>query len=165
MIPDSNRKRGITLLAAAFVLLASLVQSRELLDAWSHDPGSAYGLAAFSIWLFCLMVPIIFGASFRANQRWVGAAALFLVIGTLSGIALVHHLAVAASLSSFVRKRLDRWIVFCAAISWIPALGWVSHTLAGGFPGLLRLIPALGCLILLVPLMTSRRGEKKEALS
>ncbi len=102
-------------------------QGADLLGAWMQAPFDRLGWLALLIWLAPL------GAVLRARRKlsgnvWLLSAALFFsFVGGVAELNVLRYAGLALALSGLLPRPAAPWV--CAAVAWMPALGWfASHS-------------------------------------
>ena len=155
---------------AAGVFLAGLgtvLALPSLRDAWRDDPYSNGGFPAFLIWLASLGI-----ASFLMRHRggqggtsWIVISALLCAAGSITSLRVCHHLSLAAALCCLAVQARYGWLPAVAALSWLPASGWlVSRFSEGGTSGWERPSASAAAAIVLLILchLSKRYPDEKE---
>ncbi len=156
-------------LAASLFLsgLSAFLALPSLRDAWRDDPYSNGGFAAFLVWLASLGV-----ASFLLRHRggqgstsWIVISALLCAAGSIASLRVCHHLALASALCGLAVQARYGWLPAVAALSWLPASGWlVSRFSTGGTAGWERPAASAAAAIVLLILchMSKSFPDEKE---
>ncbi len=97
--------------------------TRSILDAWQHSPFDHWDGPAWIVW----MIPV--GISLYAKKEvriaWLGTALALTLGGALLDLNLLKHLAFAIACAGLTAPRSTFWIWLPAAVTWMPALGWL----------------------------------------
>jgi hypothetical protein len=109
-----------------------------LAEAWQHDLYARGAPLAFAIWL-ATQAWLFFknrGQSTDQGIAWLGFSLLLCAAGSLSGLRVLHHLALATAVPGLLGLRFAGLATTAAALAWLPASGWfISHWKSGGLTG------------------------------
>ena len=118
---------------AVFVLGFCAWQSRDLLTAWREAPFDRIDPVAFAIWLAPLAFAWTRGrVSGAINSTWLLLAAAATLLGAITDLHVLPHLALAFALASFLPTKTPVLPWLPAAVAWMPVFGWGSSGL--GWP-------------------------------
>lgn len=99
--------------------------ARELVLTWRWTPYDQFGWLAFALWL----APVWWHArrwpGERPEVRFAVGAVVLLTLGAAADINAVRHAALALAVAAF-HPPAGRWLWLAAALSWMPAAGWVA---------------------------------------
>ena len=130
-----------------------------LVEAWQCDLYARGAPLAFAIWLAPQAWLVGNGrhSPLRPGLAWMVVSLILGVVGSMSGLRVLHHLAFAAAVPGVLGLRAAGLLVLAAAPAWLPATGWfVSHLKAGGLAGWER--PAYAALAAVFLLVFTRRS-------
>lgn len=139
------------ILPLAVIALAAWLAGPSLLAAWRDDVYARGAPLAFGIWTLALVSRRPRGASER-GFLWLALALAGIVLGSLAGLRVALHGALAAAVIGGCAAGWLRGLIgLAAALSWLPASGWfLSHAIGGGLQGWERPLLALALGIALV---------------
>ena len=131
--------------------MAGYLSAPSLLEAWSHDSYSRGGPAAFGIWILVLAGVFLLprGNGNCHGVSWIMIAAACCAAGSMADLRVLHHLALACSLTGLAGMGLSGLLSVAAALAWMPAAGWfLSRFFPGGLVGWERPAAVLaGCFV------------------
>ncbi len=142
------------LLGIFLSILNAVLALPSLWSAWWHDLYAAGGFSAFLIWISSIVI-----ASYRLrhlgwsrNTFWIVFSALLCIVGSMTSLRVCHHLALACALCGFITSTKQVWLLAVAALSWLPASGWlISRFSVGGIAGWERpILSTIASMVLLV---------------
>ena len=109
-------------LLACSVLAFTLWKARSQASAWFNSPYDHLGWVAFAAWL---LAPLVARAVRPADDlRWLTAALLLSIFGTVADLSALHNCALAVALASFVQPGGERLFWLAGFLGWTSALGW-----------------------------------------
>jgi hypothetical protein len=120
----------------------------SLIEAWRTDLYSRGAPLAFFIWLVPLAI-VFFKQRAAPGPGWIGLSLLLCAAGSMAGVNLLQHLALATAVAGLSGLRFYGFVTTAASAAWLPASGWfLSHMKSGGFAGWER--PVFAVLMALV---------------
>ncbi len=124
----------------------------SLIEAWRTDLYSRGAPLAFFIWLVPLSI-VFFKQRATPGLAWIGLSLFLCAAGSMGGVNLLLHLALATAVTGLSGLRLSGIVTTMAAAAWLPASGWfLSHLKSGGLAGWERpVFAALVALLIVVP--------------
>lgn len=152
--PSGTANRGIAL-PLATLGLAAWKSIPSLSGAWENDLYARGALFAFVIWLLP-QIYLFFRTATHSGNMWVAVSLFLCVAGSLSGLRVLHHLALASSFSGLFGQRYLGVIILASSLAWLPATGWfLSHWKTSGLLGWER--PTIALMVALSLLCLSFR--------
>lgn len=90
-------------------------------------------------------------------MAWLGLSLFLCMAGSLSGLRVLHHLALATAVPGLLGLKFAGLVTTAASLAWLPATGWfISHWKSGGLSGWERpVVVAIFSLILLASVRTT----------
>ena len=111
--------------------------SRDLVNAWRHSPPDRLGWLALLVWLAPLALRLKSGrAAWSANFYLLGVAIGCGLLGELTEVHFLNHVALALALGAWLNCSLRSFLWLLAAVAWMPVFGWWL----AGFPPAVVLI-------------------------
>jgi hypothetical protein len=154
---DNSGEYPDRILPMAVLGLAAWHALPTLIEAWGSDLYSAGAPLAFGLWLASQ------GWLYFKQRQLAGPPCMVLLVlslllcaaGSMCGLRVLHHLALATAVSALPGWKLGACITTSAAMAWLPATGWfLSHWKSGGLAGWER--PAFAGLMALLLVGLSR---------
>ncbi len=150
-------------------ILTAVLALPSLWDAWQNDLYAYGGFIAFLVWLSSLGMASFWRCHVRRDRStfWIILAALLCMAGSMTSLRVCHHLALACALSGLARPPRQGWLAAAAALSWLPASGWlISRVSVGGLAGWERpTLAAMTAIIWLSSLYPFQRPRSDETPS
>jgi hypothetical protein len=149
------------ILPLAVLGLAAWHALPSLAEAWSDDLYARGAPLACGIWLAPQGWLFLKHRKFPATAclTWLALSLLLSVGGAMTGLRVLHHLALATAVPGVGGLRLAGLATTAAAPAWLPATGWfLSHWKSGGLAGWER--PAFAASMALVLLGLTRLTHK-----
>lgn len=135
-------KQKISIVGLAAVLFCAC-QCHDLPNAWAHSPFDHLGWLAFMLWIFPLVLAALSEKIRRVSDGLLIGAAVFSLLGVAADFNLLLHVGLAVSLIAFMPGRRAFFIPWaCAAVAWMPVLGWLCSPLGTHSIGLIRIATA-----------------------
>lgn len=113
----------------------AFLTSLDLLEAWRDDPHLKTAGAAFTVWLVAIIAHLY--KSWRTGPHlpthtapWA-AILLAALLSWAMALNVLGHLSFVAACLLPIRNPRIRWLLLIAAMSWVPASGWVFQALLG----------------------------------
>jgi len=131
-------------LLASSVLAFTLWKAHAQFAAWFNSPYDRLGWAAFACWV---LAPLLARAVRPTGDlRWLTAALVMSIAGTVADLSVLHTSALAMALASCTRPGWERNLWLAGFISWTSALGWLLNGCSSSLVIAIRLIiVALSC--------------------
>lgn len=156
--PSPSGIAGLALPLAVLGLTA-WVAFPTLAEAWQHDLYARGAPLAFAIWLATQGWLFFKNRSHATAQSmaWLGLALFLCMAGSLSGLRVLHHLALATAVPGLLGLKFAGLTTTAASLAWLPATGWfISHWKSGGLSGWERpVVVAILSIILLASVRTT----------
>ena len=101
-------------------------QSRDLINAWQHSPHDRLDWLALLVWLLPLAACVAGKrrAELSANFILLGGAIVTGLLGELSELHFLNHLALALALAGWLKISFRSLPWLLAAVAWMPVFGW-----------------------------------------
>jgi hypothetical protein len=129
-----------------FALAYCVWQASDLWGTWRPDSPESSGWLMFGLWLAPVLGAAIRGAGRnRPDERLLGAAVVLALVGQVTWLNFVQHIALAMAIAGWRRPLPGHRIWLAASILWMPACGWLVDGAAAGWETFLR-IAALAAL-------------------
>ena len=125
-------------LPLAVVVLTALQAVPSIFEAWGNDVYAHGAPLACVIWLAPQVWWRMINRHAPAQPRliWLGLALLLCVIGTMTELRVLQHLALACSITGAFGWRFFGFVTNATALAWLPASGWfLSHWKSSGLVG------------------------------
>ena len=131
-------------LAELAILFFAMWLSRDLVNAWRHAPHDRLGWLALLVWLAPLALRVKNDRTeLSANFYLLGAAIVSGLLGELTEIHFLNHVALALALGAWLRLSLRSLSWLLAAVAWMPIFGWWLADFSAGMVLIFRLALAL----------------------
>lgn len=116
----------------------------DLATAWRVSTYDNLGWLAFLVWLVPIGLARLVGPRpaeiFPLANRFGTFALLVSLLGTLGSINLLHHFGLALALAALLPGfGIWHWPWLLAAVSWMPAAGWLGKDLSAAQLSMVRL--------------------------
>jgi hypothetical protein len=163
MNAESHTRTGSLGLALPLAVLglAAWHALPTLSEAWGNDLYARGAALACGIWL----APqgwLLFQnrkSPTLPSLAWLAVCLLLCAAGTMTGLRVLHHLALATAVPGVLGLRLGGLVTTAAAPAWLPASGWfLSHWKSGGLVGWER--PAFAASMAVLLLVLVRHSPK-----
>ena len=147
---------SVMALPVATLALAIWQAVPALVEAWQDDLYARGAPLAFVIWLglFALYFLRIRERILTPRTEWIAVSLFLCAAGSMSGLRVLQHLALAAAIPGLLGLRFTGFIAVASAVTWLPASGWfLSHWQAGGLLGWERPLLSLltGAVLIALP--------------
>ena len=124
--------------AGIVVSLFALAMAIDLPSAWRHSPYDRLGGVAFLLWILPVLVSMARQlrqagpADLAASLHWPVVALMLVMLGTVTSLHVVKHMALACAVAFFLPRGPWRAFWLLLAISWMPVLGWAMASCGAG---------------------------------
>ena len=126
------------------VLFFAALLSRDLLNAWQHSPHDRFGWLALTVWLAPVLGRLIDApAKLSANFYLLVAAIVCGLLGELTEVHFLNHIALALAVGAWVEFSPRIWLWLLAAMTWMPIFGWWLADFSDGMTLVFRMALAL----------------------
>lgn len=142
-----------------FVLAYCIWQASDLALWWRPNSPEAWGVVMFGIWLVPAVVAAVRSPGRdRPSNRLLMAAALVSLIGQLTWLNVVQHVALVLAIAGWRQPFRGQLVWMAAGCLWMPACGWVLSAIPLVWATLLR---GMAVASVVLVLETSQRQDRQ----